>query len=99
MSERKERCETCRFWFFVSDEESCIGPSEVMVTAEQYKSRCDEEGYVMAGECHCRAPAAAPDMVTADRELWPDRALAMWPITLPLDWCGEWQPIPKERAE
>lgn len=86
-----ERCETCRFW--VTDSISSAGPP---------KLQCDgypgaEDGYVLGGECHRQPPAGVYGMI-AECDGWPDNAAAVWPITLPLDWCGEWQPAPRHSA-
>ncbi len=82
------RCENCRFWRYVPNDETSTSPSEIQVDVD-YPGK-DEDGYVKAGECHRRAPAATAHGAMKKHD-WPDNAEAVWPVTLPLDWCGEWE--------
>ncbi len=88
MSERQEKCSTCRFWQKVTDQESACGPAEFKI-ATDYPGK-DADGYVEGGECHRNAPSVGSYTGAGS---WPDNAQAVWPVTLPLDWCGEWQRI------
>ncbi len=81
------QCRACRFWHPVTDEESACGPSEIFLNIN-YPGK-DSKGYILAGECHRRAPTAFRQ---ADGMNWPEYAQAVWPITLPLDWCGDFTP-------
>jgi len=78
-------CKDCRFW--VPDPSSNAGSPYVEFPG--YPG-ADENGYVDAGECHRRAPSCVSGQVM-EEDSWPDNAEAVWPITLPLDWCGEWE--------
>ncbi len=93
----KRVCETCIFWHQPGEEETSVGRCWVVIDTAMYKDRVDENSRLQAGECHRRAPVALPPVVVRndypedDDKDWPENAVACWPVTLPLDWCGEWQ--------
>jgi hypothetical protein len=98
MSERVERCETCRFW--VNNPISASGAPDVVFLG--YPG-ADADGYVRAGECHRRAPQTVSGSIQLSNgepaESWPDNAQGIWPLTMPLDWCGDFQPATPTKAE
>ena len=94
-----ERCERCYFWEQELFSENTVGKPEVQFPGYPSAEQVDGMDWVAVGECRRHAPRAG---FTIDRENadndgkhgnrgWPDNAQAAWPITLPLDWCGEFK--------
>lgn len=88
---RADRCETCRFWD--GKPLTATGGCDIVHEAYPDTHSTVEDGirFVESGECHRHAPhvrVPAPDVSPPG---WPENLQAGWPITLPLDWCGEWQ--------
>lgn len=83
----EELCENCRFWVTDSMElktaEINLGKCEVVFRSHPL---ADSEGYVACGECHRGPPSCGMHGVS-----WLGNMQAVWPVTLPSEWCGEWQ--------
>ncbi len=85
-------CETCRFWYRPREEDTCVGPCEVKDSGDRYAAVRDAEEYVPAGECHRHAPPAVSfGLIQGCKAIWPEDVAVCWPVTTPLDWCGEWE--------
>ncbi len=97
--ERAERCETCKFWRHVTADESGAGPTETerppFASYADYPQALGCKEYdldlIKTGECHRNAPVSVLSFQTKENGNWPEGHEVCWPITLPLDWCGEWQ--------
>lgn len=76
MSERKDRCETCRFW--VEEFDGKKGPSDPLDDTDEPWGRCR------------RYP---PVLIEIPANLYQGGSCQQ-PITMPYDWCGEWQAKP-----
>mgnify|MGYP000874994009 CR=1 FL=1 len=43
------------------------------------------------GECHRHAPAPAPQSLLGEPTQGEPQNAAIWPVTDPEDWCGDWE--------
>jgi hypothetical protein len=83
MGERRERCETCRWW-------AASVVAEIATTADtEHPSNLQSPTY---GNCHAHpriiSPYREPKLLVADSICaW------AWPVQSADDWCGEWQPL------
>lgn len=75
MTERKERCETCRFW-------ECLGRDE----GGESHGQCHRNPPVMAPLIE-----AFHDWFGNPSNVLYGLQRGMFPITDSIDWCGEWQ--------
>ena len=74
-----QRCETCRFWKDHDD------------VASHREAAANPDLSQLVGECRRHAPR----LVLADVQPNADMACAdsvVWPLTSPLDWCGDYEP-------
>ncbi len=79
MEERKERCETCRFWYRFDD-------------GDQPKIS-DEDPERAQGSCERGLRHVQKSDLQSYHDLQKTDAWA-WPTHEAYDWCGEWQAIP-----
>ncbi len=103
---RAERCETCRFWAVIDEDEPSMVPL-CSATKEMLRSvfgGSDEEKLVpnteKTGGCHRYPPtkpseADEPEKYDYENEADLDER-NRFPITCVSDWCGEWQPTPSQ---
>ena len=47
-----------------------------------------DEDSAFNGECHRRAPRPSNSVIDSDDGA--EGKIAVWPITLNIEWCGEW---------
>lgn len=101
---RPDRCETCRFWAQKSPEMEVLcgdDPPGLLMHRSYPRAEVEEGdesrlGWVEVGECRRHSPGIVEGQVwpagsASGGNNWPDNATRVWPITLPLDWCGEWR--------
>jgi hypothetical protein len=88
MTERTERCETCRWW-------ESIG--EACSDADETRGWCRRSApqpvitFLQTAACHAIGPEYVARIHRHDSGV-------TWPETAPDDWCGEYQPTPPEAA-
>ena len=93
MSERPERCGTCKLW------DSREFPSQEGQVCHSY-CRCHSPSLVVGiAEPTFRAICGTPPDYHIEDRVFEDADTAMWPKTREWDWCGEWRPKDGEEGE
>lgn len=99
----KRECRNCEFWQKLTDETSANGPAFGIELSPRYKElRSGDEGSVEIGECHRNAPAPGFFQLGEDGEhlgSWCNNAETRWPLTFPLEWCGEYKDVVNDEKD
>jgi len=100
MSERKERCETCKWWKCTVDQAIEEG-EDMHGTCRRYPPSLSDALLLLcsmsvAGPPIVSGTFANTDTTTAwengQRTVYEYASHYVFPLTLQSDWCGEWEP-------